>query len=182
MLTGEQAAAHLNDKDAVNRISTHMTRVDLNTKTVPALQNVQVRTAFYMMINRAALNKKVLKDGTQPALGFVLIGLHTNQKTGADFAQTTQVKSAVAYEQDKAQKLFEAGMKEAGTSQRLLTLLADDADVTQQVAEYLTGAFEDLHNVQVNIKSIPQAQRLTAMMTGQVDMVDSGWTSIFADA
>lgn len=39
-LTGEQAAAHLNDKDAVNRILSNMTRVDLNVKQVPASKNV----------------------------------------------------------------------------------------------------------------------------------------------
>ena len=182
VLTGEQAAAHLNDKDAVNRISSNMTRVDLNQKQVPAFKNVKVRQAFSMMINRAALTKKVLKDGSKPALGFVPIGLHTNQKTGADFAKTTQVKSAVAYDKEKAKKLFEAGMKEAGQSQLNLTLLADDADVSKQVAEYLQGAFEDLPNVKVTIKSIPKAQRLQAMMSGNYDMVVTGWQSIFADA
>ena len=60
VLTGEQAAAHLNDKDAVNRISSNMTRVDLNQKQVPAFKNVKVRQAFSMMINRAALTKNCL--------------------------------------------------------------------------------------------------------------------------
>lgn len=92
------------------------------------------------------------------------------------------MKSAVAYDKAKAKKLFEAGMKEAGQSQLNLTLLADDADVSKQVAEYLQGAFEDLPNVKVTIKSIPKAQRLQAMMSSNYDMVVTGWQSIFADA
>ena len=135
-----------------------------------------------MMINRTALTKNVLKDGSKPALGFIPVGLHTNQKTGADFAKTTQVKSAVAYDKTKAKKLFEEGMKESGQSQLNLTLLADDTDVSKQVAEYLQGAFENLPHVKVTIKSIPKAQRLQAMNAGNYDMVVTGWQSIFADA
>ncbi|WKZ96471.1 peptide ABC transporter substrate-binding protein [Lacticaseibacillus paracasei] len=182
VLTGEQAAAHLNDKDAIKRLSSNMTRVDLNQKQVPAFKNLKIRQAFSMVVDRNAVTKNVLKDGSKPALGFVPIGLQTNQKTGADFAQTTQVKSAVAYNKAKAKKLFAEGMKESGQSELNLTLLADDADVSKQVAEYLQGAFESLPHVKVTIKSIPKAQRLQAMMSGNYDMVVTGWQSIFADA
>lgn len=180
-LTGAIAQQQLHNKDAVNRLSSNLTRIDLNEKKVPAFKNKNVRKAFSLTIDRKALVDNVLKDGSKAPLGFVPVGLATNSNTGKDFAKTTQVKSGVAYNLAEAKKLWAQGKKETNTKNLNVTLLADDTDNSKNTAEYIQGELQKLDGVKVTIRSIPKAQRLQEQTSGNYDMVAATWQSIFSD-
>lgn len=180
-LTGALAQQQVHNKEAVTRLSANLVRLDLNQKTQPAFKNVNIRKAFSLTIDRQALVKNVLKDGSTAALGFVPVGLATNPSTGKDFAKSTQVKSAVAFDVAKAKKLWAQGKKQAGISSLKITLLADDTDNSKSVSEYLQGALQKLPGLKVTIRNIPKAQRLQEQNSGNYDVVAATWQSTWSD-
>lgn len=180
-LTGSLAQQQVNNKEAVNRVSANLVRLDLNQKTQPAFKNLKIRQALSLTINRQALAKNVLKDASTAALGFVPVGLATNASTGKDFAKTTQVKSAVAFDLAKAKKLWATGKKEVGITNLKVTLLADDTDNSKSVSEYLQGALQKLPGLTITIRNIPKAQRLQEQNSGNYDIVAATWQSTWSD-
>ena len=180
-LSGTIATQQTKNKDRVDRLSSNISRIDLNQNKVAAFKNADIRKAFSLTIDREALVNNVLKDGSKAALGFIPVGLGTNADTGKDFAKTTQVKSAVSYDLANAKKLYAKGAKAAGITSLNVNLLADDTDNSKAVAEYIQGALEQLSGVKVTITAIPKAQRLQKQNSGNYDMVVTAWQSVFAD-
>ncbi|KRL52880.1 ABC-type oligopeptide transport system, periplasmic component [Lacticaseibacillus manihotivorans DSM 13343 = JCM 12514] len=180
-LTGALAQQQVNNKEAVNRLSANLVRLDLNQKTQPAFKDQKIRQALSLTINRQALVKNVLKDDSTAALGFVPVGLATNSITGKDFAKSTQIKSAVAFDLAKAKKLWQAGKSEIGITKLNITLLADDTDNSKSVSEYLQGALQKLPGLTVTVRNIPKAQRLQEQNSGNYDIVAATWQSTWSD-
>lgn len=169
----------MGNKSRVDRLSSNMTRVDLNQKRQPAFRNVDVRRAFSLAIDRQSLVKNVLRDGSKAALGFTPVGLAQYQ--GKDFAESTKVPSAVSYNLKEAKALLKKGYKATGVSSLNLTLLTDDTDATKAAGEYLQNALEKLPNVKVTLKAVPKAQRLQLQTSGQFDLTVTAWQSVFGD-
>lgn len=180
VLSGETAVAQANNNERVDRLSSNLTRVDLNENKVPAFKNADVRRAFSLVVNRQEIAKHVLQDGSRGAIGFTPIGLATGPD-GQDFAKSSKVASGVDYDLSKAKALLAKGLAATNTKSLNLTLLTNDAETTKSVAEYLQNQFEQLPNVKVTLKSIPNAQRLQLQTSGDYDLALTAWQSVFGD-
>lgn len=180
VLSGETAVAQANNSERVDRLSSNLTRVDLNENKVPAFKNADVRRAFSLVVNRQEIAKHVLQDGSRGAIGFTPIGLATGPN-GQDFAKASKVASGVDYNLSQAKSLLAKGLAATNTKELSLTLLTNDAETTKSVAEYLQNQFDQLPNVKVTLKSIPNAQRLQLQMSGDYDLALTSWQSVFGD-
>ncbi len=181
VLSGQTAVAQANSSSRVDRLSSNLTRVDLNESKNAAFKNADVRRAFSLVVNRKQIASKVLQDGSRAAIGFIPVGLATGPD-GQDFAKSSQVASGVAYNLAKAKKLLAKGFAATGTKRLNLTLLTNDIEATKSVGEYLQGQFDKLPNVKVTLKSIPSAQYLQLKSAGDYDLAIAGWQSVFGDA
>ena len=180
VLSGQTAVAQAKSSSRVDRLSSNLTRVDLNESKNPAFKNADVRRAFSLVVNRKQIASNVLQDGSRGAIGFTPIGLATGPD-GQDFAKTSKVASGVAYDVAKAKKLLAKGFAATGTKSLNLTLLTNDIETTKSVGEYLQSQFEKLPNVKVTLKSIPSAQYLQLKSAGDYDLTIAGWQSVFGD-
>ncbi|WP_369404134.1 peptide ABC transporter substrate-binding protein [Secundilactobacillus oryzae] len=72
----------------VTKAGTYYTR--LNVAKNKTLSNKKLRRALNLVLDRKALTKKVLADGSEPAYTFVAKGLSTDPTTGKDFAEENQ--------------------------------------------------------------------------------------------
>ncbi len=70
---------------------------DANAQRRAAFNNKHIRLALSLSIDRQALTKKVLGDGSQTPTGFVATDLARDPKTGEDFAKEQVVKNTVNY-------------------------------------------------------------------------------------
>ncbi|MBA1394573.1 peptide ABC transporter substrate-binding protein, partial [Lactobacillus sp. XV13L] len=106
----------------------------------------------------------------------------SNPKTGKDFYKEAYVKNTAEYNPKLARKLYKQGMKQIGKKKINITLLTTDVDTSKQVAEFIQGQIQsNLPKIKVTIKSVPANNRISAVASGNYDLVFEGWSADFAD-
>ncbi|MCF6160962.1 peptide ABC transporter substrate-binding protein [Furfurilactobacillus milii] len=148
-----------------------------------ATNNLNIRQAIALSVNRAQLTEKVLGDGSRVPTGFVPGGLATDAKNKKDFASEQKVAHTVAYEPALAKKKFATGLKEIDQKKITLTLLSTDDDGTSpMVAQFLKSQLEkNLPGLTLNIRSIPSKAANQQGQKGDFDIMLSGWGGDFND-
>ena len=181
VLSGEQVANFKGHKDFVSRKSSNGYRLDFNQKKVKAFQNVNVRKAFSLALNRKDLVNNVLSDGSVVPQGFAPTGIGTNPKSGKDFAKSAYVKSGVTYNLSEAKKLLKQGYKQTGTKSIKTEVLTTDDDAGKNVGEFIQSQLEKLPNVKVSVVNLPKTAQLAREKSGNFQLIIGGWQSVFAD-
>lgn len=185
-LTGSQVANEQHNKAFVNVPSGSNVYVQFNQKnpasgaTVKkALNNVNIRKALSLSLNRKEFVNKTLNDGSTVAKGLVTSGMGSLH--GQDFANAAYLKdpanNGVSYDKTLAQQLFARGLKEIGASKLNLSLTADDDDTHDTITQYLQGAWTaNLKGLHVTIKKVPKPTRIKDMLSGNFDTIVAGWS------
>lgn len=181
ILTGE--LAQQNEKDPAYQVmSEASTRyLEFNQRKPDSpLNNVNLRKAISYAIDRDALTKQVLKDGSFPSTGIVPKDLSKDPKTNEDFAKESG--EWVSYNQDEAKKAWEQAKKELGTDTVSFDLISSDDDSTKSVTTFIQNAIQkNLDGVKVNLTPVPFSVRLDRTSAGDFDVVYSGWAADYLD-
>lgn len=144
------------------------------------LGNANIRRALGMAIDVQSLCDNILKDGSVPATGLVptTIAGANGQKyreAAGDF---------VGYDPEAAKAAFEQGLQETGLTAEdvKLSLLCDDSDASQKVAQFFQAQWSE--NLGINVEITPQQfkSRLDSMDSGDFDIVFAGWAPDYNDA
>ncbi|WP_125571272.1 peptide ABC transporter substrate-binding protein [Lacticaseibacillus songhuajiangensis] len=190
-LTGSQVANEKRNKGFVNVPSGTNVYVQFNQKTPTggasvkkALNNVNIRKALSLTLNRKEFVQKTLDDGSIMAKGLVTSGMAS--KSGTDFADAAYVQNprnnGVAYDKQLAKALWQKGLQEVGLKKLALTLTMDDDDTHDTIVQYLQGAWtSDLKGLDVTIKKVPKPTRIKDMQSGTFDVIVAGWSPDYAD-
>jgi dipeptide transport system substrate-binding protein len=118
--------------------------------TMEPFQNKKIRQAFSYAVNREDIAKYVVKNGVEPAYGFVSPGY--TSPTGSDFRDANG--DLVSFDPDKAKQLLEEGMKEEGYDELPpITLSYNTSDTNKAVAEALQNMFMDNLGVEVTLEN-----------------------------
>lgn len=187
-LLGSQVASEKSSKNYVLNKSATSVYLQFNLKNPAdsdlkaALNNVNIRKALSLTLDRKQLTNKVLSDGSLPAKGFVTSDLAKNPKTGTDFAAEAYVKDGVAYNKSAAKDYWTKGLKQLGVSKLKVSLLSDDDDASKQTAEFVQSQWESLlPGLSVDVQSVPKTVRISRSQKGNFDIVISGWGADFSD-
>lgn len=186
-LVGTQVAANKSSKDFVLNKQASMTYVQFNMKKPSsdllkkAFNNVNIRKAMSLALNRKQFVKSVLADGSIAPKGFVTTDLAANPKTGEDFAKEAYVESGVGYNKAEAKKLYAKGLKEIGATKLSFELMADDDEATKSVVEFIQGQWKSTLGADVTIRTVPKATRIQKSSDGDFDVTLSGWGADFSD-
>jgi oligopeptide transport system substrate-binding protein len=139
--------------------------------------NVKIRRAFAMAIDRKAIVENITKSGEKPAYAFVPYGADTPD---GDFRE---VGGAYFEENVKeAKKLLQEGMKEEGWSTLPeVTLIYNTAENHKKIAEAVQEMLK--RNLGVKIKLANQEWKTYLETTKQSNfqMARMGWIGIFVD-
>ncbi|BDG32403.1 peptide ABC transporter substrate-binding protein [Parageobacillus thermoglucosidasius] len=139
--------------------------------------NVKIRRAFAMAIDRKAIVENITKSGEKPAYAFVPYGADTpdgdfREVGGAYFEENVQ----------EAKKLLQEGMKEEGWSTLPeVTLIYNTAENHKKIAEAVQEMLK--RNLGVKIKLANQEWKTYLETTAQSNfqMARMGWIGIFVD-
>jgi dipeptide transport system substrate-binding protein len=113
-------------------------------------QNKKIRQAFSYAINRDDIAEYVVKNGVEPAYGYINPG-HTSP-TGEDFREVNG--DLVAFDPERARELLEEGMAEEGYDELPeITLSYNTSDTNKAVAEALHGMFIEHLDVEVTLEN-----------------------------
>ena len=142
--------------------------------------NKNVRYALSYAINRKDLCDNILKDGSQPATGFVPAQL-CKSPSGKDFREESG--KYVDYDVKKAQEYFDAAKKELGTDTITVDLLyGTDESPMDTFAEYLQGSFTKLKGLKVNMVATVKKDRIyNREASGNFQIACTRWAPDYAD-
>lgn len=187
-LTNQQVKNFKNDKEFKQYPYSYVTYIKYNFEAKDpvinkAMNNKNIRFAMSLAIDRDALTKKILGDGSQTPKGFVPADLVNNPKTGEDFADEQYVENTVGTNVKLAQKYWKQGLKEIGQKGLKMTLLSNnDASNTKIISEYLQSRYHKiLPGLQLEITDIPGHSAAQKAADGDFDMYLSGWGGDFND-
>ena len=142
--------------------------------------NKNLRHALSYAINRKDLCDNILKDGSQPATGFVPAQL-CKSPSGKDFREESG--KYVDYDVKKAQKYLDAAKKELGTDTITVDLLyGTDESPMDTFAEYLQGSFTKLKGLKVNMVATVKKDRIyNREASGNFQIACTRWAPDYAD-
>jgi dipeptide transport system substrate-binding protein len=113
-------------------------------------QNKKIRQAFAYAVNRDDIAQYVVKNGVEPAFGFINPGY--TSPTGSDFRDANG--DLVPFDPEQAKKLLEEGMAEEGYKELpKITLTYSTSDTNKAVAEALQGMYKEHLGVDVELEN-----------------------------
>ncbi|WCG32050.1 peptide ABC transporter substrate-binding protein [Enterococcus dispar] len=155
------------EKDVANQF------LDFNKKANKALENVHVRKAIALAINKEQLAKNVLNDGATPLNGLIPTDLYKNPETNEDFRKysgdyNTYDTKAAKSEWDKAKAVIGDELK--------LKLLVTDDDNGEKIGEYLQSQLQEtLPGLKITINKQPKVNLNQSRTDGNYELSVSGW-------
>lgn len=152
-----------------------------NLKKRKEFQNVYLRQAISLAINRKEL-VKTLGGAATVADTFDPDGMTTvGSKDYTDTVRNADTKKYDTYNVALAKQLYKKALKQLGKKSISFTLLGDDDDTAKKAAEFVQSQLETNLKMDVSVQSIPKKTRLNRMMSGNFDVVSTGWNADFSD-
>lgn len=181
ILSGELAQQNANDPAYTSVKEARTSYIELNQREADSpFKNVNLRKAISYSINRDALVKQVLGDGSVVSTGLIPADMSKNSETNEDFAK--EAGKLVSYDKDKAKEYWEKAKKELGIDSLEFNLMASDDDASKKVIEYIQNSIqENLDGVKVKPTPVPFSVRLDRSSSGDFDTVLGGWAADYAD-
>ena len=129
-----------------------------------------------------AITTRVLKDGSTPMDYFVPQGLATNEK-GEDFREAAgSAYDSWTYDVEAAKELWKTGLGELGKDSLSFTLMCEDTDSAQAVAQFLQSEWQNnLPGLTIELQVLPKKARLEYMQKGEYDIGLTRWGPDYAD-
>ena len=147
-----------------------------NTTRKP-FNNVKVRKALAMAMDRTALVEKVVKGGQTPAYGFVTMGIP--DENGNEFQTNNYFKEDFV----EAKRLLEEGLKEEGMSLNTFsfTILYNTMESHKKIAEAIQDMWKKNLGVNVKLENVEFQVKLDREDKLDYDVSRSGWTGDYVD-
>ncbi len=181
ILSGELAQQNANDPSYTSVKEARTSYIEFNQRDANSpFKNANLRKAISYSINRDALVKQVLGDGSVASTGLIPADMSKSPDSNEDFAK--EAGDLVTYDKDKAKEYWEKAKKELGVDSLEFELMASDDDATKKVIEYIQNSIqENLEGVKVKPTPVPFSVRIDRSGTGDFDAVLGGWGADYAD-
>jgi oligopeptide transport system substrate-binding protein len=158
-----------------------MTNLELGISSNKLLQNLNLRKALNLAVDRQELTDAILNGAGIPAVGSLPDGIAVNPVNGksiaADFGNLlpTNVSQARTY--------FAQALQELGVSSVTLRLVVTDNTESVTIGQYLQSVFEtNLPGLHIDLANVPASVRFQEMMSYKFDLALGGWTGEFNPA
>ncbi|MEN2767311.1 peptide ABC transporter substrate-binding protein [Ornithinibacillus xuwenensis] len=148
-----------------------------NVTTEP-FQNENIRKAFAYAINRADIAEFVVKNGVEPAYGYISPGF--TSPTGADFRDANG--DLVSFDPELAKQYLEDGMAEEGYDELPeITLTYNTSDTNKAVAEALQSMFQEHLGIEVKLENMEWGVFVEAQQNLELQMSRSSFINDYND-
>ena len=182
IVNGEQVDQVEDDPEFSSTGAGYLWYVSPNISAVEELQNLNIRLAMTMAIDREAITNDVLKDGSIATYTAVPMQFAAGPD-GSDFSADQEMFSDVcASDPEKAAEYWAKGLEELGTDSIELDMIVDADDAPQKVATVLKEQWETtLPGLTVNLVVEPKKQRVEDMQDGNFEVALTRWGPDYAD-
>lgn len=143
---------------------------------LPLFQNENIRKAIQLGVNSAALNDKILNNGSKPATGIVPDGI---AGPGKETFREAEGPTMPDYDPDEAKQLFQKGVEESGESPEF-ELLSDDDSLSRDLATLIQSDLQKM-GAKVSVNVQPFSSRLQLETDGKFDLSNTAWIADYDD-
>lgn len=179
-ISGELADQY-KDKDGYTTfLEAYLAYLSLN-QAVAGLENVNLRKAIGLSIDKDALVNNVLKDGSEVADFIIPKGL-ANGPDGKDFRESVgkDVKY-LATDKEKAKEYYEKAKKELGKDTFEFSVMVGETDTNKKVAEfYQSELSKNLPGFKLNINVQPSKTFYDKASAKEFDILSIMWGPDYA--
>ena len=182
LVNGEQVD-QVKDDPAFKAIGAgYLWYISPNIQEVKELQNVNIRYAITMALNREAITTDVLKDGSAPTYTAVPMDFAAGPD-GSDFsADQEKFKEVCRYDADAAVEYWNKGLEELGVTEITITMIHDADDAPIKVAQVVKEQLETtLPGLTVELQQMPKKERVQRMQEGEFELGLTRWGPDYAD-
>ncbi|SHN66149.1 oligopeptide transport system substrate-binding protein [Butyrivibrio hungatei DSM 14810] len=182
LVNGEQVD-QVKDDPAFKAIGAgYLWYISPNIQEVKELQNVNIRYAITMALNREAITTDVLKDGSAPTYTAVPMDFAAGPD-GSDFsADQEKFKEVCRYDADAAVEYWNKGLEELGVTELTITMIHDADDAPIKVAQVVKEQLETtLSGLTVELQQMPKKERVQRMQEGEFELGLTRWGPDYAD-
>ena len=182
LVNGEQVD-QVKDDPAFEAIGAgYLWYISPNIQEVKELQNVNIRYAITMALNREAITTDVLKDGSAPTYTAVPMDFAAGPD-GSDFSADQEKFSDVCrFDADAALEYWNKGLEELGVSEITITMIHDADDAPIKVAQVVKEQLETtLPGLTVELQQMPKKERVQRMQDGDFELGLTRWGPDYAD-
>lgn len=177
-LSGELVERYKGTPEYQSKLFGYLWYIPMNFQ-VKELQNLNLRKALSLSVDRENMANLVLKDGSVAADGFVPKELAFGPD-GKDFRETSP--KLTTYNVDEAKKAWDAFLSETGKKDLSLELLFEDTEASKTVAEFMKSTWEKaLPGLTINLKSQTKKARISLMQSHDYQLALHRWGPDFAD-
>ncbi|MEI5994218.1 peptide ABC transporter substrate-binding protein [Candidatus Enterococcus mansonii] len=178
-ISGQYVQQYSDDEGYVTHSDVANYYLDFNKKEGTAPDNLHLRKAIAQAIDKDALTKSVLNDGSKPLNGLIPSNLYKNPETSEDFRAFSGDHSV--YDVKKAQAEWEKAKAELGDKIKLSLLVSDD-DNGKKISEYVQSQLqENLKGIEITINAQPKNNVLQTRKDKNYELSLSGWIAGSSD-
>ena len=183
LLSSQAAKAMKTNKAYTVRRQGNTQYLTYNVSKYKFLQNVWVRRALSMAVNRQDLVKTVGGENTVAKTFSAPTVVASGQKFAAYVEKRNPNNVYMTYNKKLAAAYLAKGLKQLGMKKLSFTLTGDDDDTSKQTTEYLQSCFKAAFGdkVDVSVSNLPKTTRVSRMLNGQYQVTLTGLTSDFPD-
>ncbi|XUD11110.1 pheromone-binding protein [Enterococcus sp. AZ170] len=178
-ISGQYVQQYSDDAGYVTHSDVANHYLDFNKKAGTAPANIHLRKAIAQAIDKDALTKSVLNDGSKPLNGLIPSNLYKNPETSEDFRKFSG--DHLTYDVKKAQAEWEKAQAELGDKVKLSLLVSDD-DNGKKISEYIQSQLqENLKGLEITINAQPKNNVLQTRKDKEYELSLSGWIAGSSD-
>ena len=193
-LVGEFAVERKNDADAIVIADTAVYYLMFNianggivgdspildsTYGNPLFDNLKIRQAMALQIDKSYITDVILKDGSSPAFGFIPSNYLSYEGISIESMRND---GYMLTNKDEARRLFEEGMSELGytfgDNQIEIEIINYETSTHALIIEYIRQELNTLfadYGITISIRPLPLAEKLSIYQAGEFDLTLSRW-------
>jgi oligopeptide transport system substrate-binding protein len=181
VVMGEYLTAYRDTPDLVSVKTLRMTNLELGISSNQYLQNINLRKALILAVDRNELAQSILNGDGIPSVGVLPNGIAVSPVNGKSIAD--DFGNLLSYNVTEAQRFFSQALRELGVSSITLRLVTTDNDEGIKTGQYLQSVYEtNLPGLKIDLANVPASVRFQEMMSYKFDLALGGWTGEFNPA
>ena len=143
---------------------------------LPIFKNINIRKALQIGFDRAAMNNKILNDGSVPATGYVPDGM---AGPGDQPFREAEGPTMPDYDPAKAKELWQKGVEEFGENPTIELLTYDDS-TSRDLATFFQSEMKKM-GAKIEIKVQPFSRKLQLESEGKFQLSNQAWIADYND-
>lgn len=176
-LNGDQSAAIKGENYPVNTYNDGAVAYLQFNIADPQFANANLRKAISYALDKQAFIDSVMKNSSQPALGFTVPGIKCN---GKDFA--AEVGALLpAVDATKAKEFYDKALAELGVDKVSFSMITDDTDTALKTGAFIQEQLKNALGIEVSLESMPFKSRIERMNNKDFTVVMALWGPDYND-